>query len=320
MSLTHKKYLLNTGNHIPSFGLGTWLAKGKDVYCAVREAINCGYRLIDCAARYGNEQDIGRALRDAFKNGDVKREDLFVSSKLWNDSHSPEDVLPAIESSIKNLGLDYLDLYLMHWPVAIRKGTNEPISLKDLPLDVTYRSMEQLHKKGLARAIGVANFSIKKLEFLKRTCNIIPAINQVEVNLYFQQPDLIQYCRNNGIVVTAAAPLSSQSRMVKPEGEKNPFEDSEVVRFAEKYGATKAQIMLSFLLSKELVVIPKSVNPVRIKENIGASCITLEAEDIKALEARNMNRRVFPGQGMQKGDYTYENLWDEDYIPEVQSK
>lgn len=310
---SQKKYKLNSDFEIPAIGLGTWLAKESDVYNAVRTAIEVGYRHIDCAARYGNEEYIGKAIKDAIKSGDIKREELFVTSKLWNDCHFPSDVQPAIEESLKKLNLDYLDLYMMHWPVAIEKGTNEPISLKDLPISVTYKAMQELLNKGYTKSIGVANFSIKKLEELKSNCEIIPAVNQVEVNLYFQQPKLIEYCKNNGIIVTAAAPLSSQSRLVKPEGEKDPFEDIVVKEISEKYNCTIAQVILAFLMSKGIVIIPKSTNKERIKQNYDSTKIELSADDIKTLTSLDMNKRVFPGQGMMKGDYTYDNLWDEKY-------
>ena len=309
-----KKYKLNNGFGIPAIGLGTWLAKESDVYNAVRTAIEVGYRHIDCAARYGNEEDIGQAIKDAIKIGDVKREELFITSKLWNDCHYPSDVQPAIEESLKKMNLDYLDLYMMHWPVAIKKGTNAPISLKELPITVTYKAMQELLNKEYTKSIGVANFSIKKLEELKSSCEIIPAVNQVEVNLYFQQTKLIEYCKNSNIIVTAAAPLSSQSRLVKPEGEKNPFEDVVVKELAEKYNCTIAQIILAFLMSKDIVIIPKSTNKERIKQNYDSTKVELSTEDIETLAALDMNKRVFPGQGMMKGDYTYDNLWDEDFV------
>ncbi len=308
-----KTYTLNTKNIIPSIGLGTWLAFDDDAYNAIRVAIANGYRLIDCAARYNNERIIGKAINDAIKAGDVKREELFITSKLWNDSHKQDDVKIAFEKSLKDLGLDYIDLYMMHWPVAIEKGTNAPISLKELPLQITWEAMTKLLEKSYLIDVGVANFSIKKLELLKNEGLLTPVVNQVEINLYFQQKKLIEYCKRNNIIPMAAAPLSSQSRAVKPEGEKNPFEDSVVEFLANKYSITKAQLILSFLLTKDIIIIPKSTNQQRIVENYNSVFVKLEQDDIAMLSNLDQNKRVFPGQGMIKGDYTYENLWDEKY-------
>ena len=205
---------------MPLLGLGTWRAQPDEVYKAVVEAVRVGYRHIDCAAIYGNEKEVGRALGDLFAQGVVAREELFVTSKLWNGSHAPEEVEPALMRTLSDLGLDYVDLYLIHWPIAFRKGVSMPrsaddlVSLEEIPLEATWEIMEDMATKKLARHIGVSNFSIEALEKVQSNACRTPEMNQIEVHPYMQQNRLAEYCYRHGIPVTAYSPLGSRSNAV----------------------------------------------------------------------------------------------------------
>jgi len=209
----------NNGDKISMLGLGTWLSKGNEVYDAVIEAIRIGYRHIDCAYIYRNEKEIGRALKDAMTAGLVKREDLFITSKLWNSDHEPDRVEVAVRKSLRDLQLDYLDLYLIHWPIAFKtkhemaNDVSDLVSLDEIPLHVTWQAMERLQLKGLTKHIGVSNFNIPKLKLLIDRAVVLPEVNQVELHPYFQQHELVQFCKLNGILVTAFSPLGSRHLM-----------------------------------------------------------------------------------------------------------
>ncbi len=191
------------GDTMPILGLGTWKSRSEDVYDAVRVAIQASYRHIDCAMIYGNESAVGRAVNDAIAAGEVTRQELWITSKLWNNSHQEERVVPALEKTLADLQLYYLDLYLIHWPVAVRhdvlvaKEAADYISLKNLPLTSTWRGMEQAQQQGLARHIGVSNFAQHHLEEILRESRIPPAINQIELHPYLQQKDLETFCQQH---------------------------------------------------------------------------------------------------------------------------
>ena len=202
----------SNGDRMPVLGLGTWKSALGDVYNAVKTAIGQGYRHIDCAHIYGNEAEVGQALSEAFDEGLVSRDRMWMTSKLWNDSHAPDRVQPALETTLANLQLDYLDLYLIHWPVAMKKGSDFPltsdnlIALEDLPISETWQAMESLVDKGLCRHIGVSNFSIPKLESLLETARIEPEMNQIELHPYLQQSPMLDFCRQNNVHLTAYSP------------------------------------------------------------------------------------------------------------------
>src|SRR5580765_2024340 len=200
------------GDRMPIVGLGTWKSAPGEVYAAVREAIRIGYRHFDCARVYGNEAEIGNALRDAIGAGQVKREDLWITSKLWNNAHGRENVAGALAQSLQDLKLAYLDLYLIHWPIPLRPGSTFPTTATDfmppaeVPIESTWSGMEAAVSAGKARHIGVSNFSVKKLRSLSERCKIRPEVDQVEMHPLLQQPQLVKYCASQGIHMTAWAP------------------------------------------------------------------------------------------------------------------
>jgi alcohol dehydrogenase (NADP+) len=309
------------GDQMPMLGLGTWKSKPGEVYEAVKAAIRCGYRHIDCARIYGNEAEIGKALTESFEAGVVTREEMWITSKLWNDSHAPRDVQPGLEATLKDLQLDYLDLFLMHWPVALKKGASFPldagkmISLDKLPVSDTWQAMETLVEKGLCRHIGVSNFSQAKLQSLVEKAQLKPELNQVELHPYLQQNELLDFCRQHGIHMTAYSPLGSPDRpdSLKAEDEPVLMEDPTIVDIANRHQVSPAQVLIAWAINRGTAVIPKSVNPQRIEQNLGAAEVALTDEDMQAIAKLDRHRRYVDGSiwVVKNGPYTLANLWDE---------
>ncbi|CAO3685278.1 unnamed protein product [Rhizopus stolonifer] len=285
-----RTFQLNTGATIPALGLGTWQSKPNEVYEAVLIALKNGYRHIDAAFIYGNEKEVGQAIKDS----KVPREELFITTKLWNTSHSPAAVEKALQVSLDNLQLEYLDLYLIHWPVAFKGGEEKVprdeagnVQLEDVDFAETYAALEKLVGPKV-RAIGVSNFNIAKLEKLAKTQKIVPAVNQVELHPFLPQDDLINYCKEHKILVTAYSPLGSTN---------SPFlKDEKIAKIAEKYTTTPAQVLISWAIQRGTIVIPKSVTESRIISNF--QDIELKDEDFNALnrlvETQKTNRLIDP--------------------------
>ncbi|MEJ8306302.1 aldo/keto reductase [Saccharibacillus sacchari] len=259
---------LNNGVEMPWFGLGVWQVKdGDEAKDSVKAAIKAGYIGIDTAAAYKNEQSVGEAIRES----GVNPSDLFITSKVWNGDQGYEETLAAFDATMEKLGLDVLDLYLIHWPV---KG-----KYKD-----TWRAMEKLYKDGRIRAIGVSNFQPHHLDDLLADAEVVPAVNQVEFHPLLTQAELLDYCAKKGIQVEAWSPLARGLL----------FENEVVTGLGEKYGKSPAQILLRWVLDKGVVVLTRSVKESRIVENADLFDFTLTPEDVSALEALNKNERTGP--------------------------
>ncbi|KAK9364686.1 NADP-dependent oxidoreductase domain-containing protein [Lipomyces kononenkoae] len=264
---TGRVFQLNDGNVIPALGLGTWQSPDKEVYEAVLIALKTGYRHIDAAFCYGNEVPVGRAIKDS----GVSRESIFLTSKLWSTGHTR--VAEDLDASLNNLGVDYLDLYLMHWPVTLNPKGNHPLfpttttGARDLLPEEewsyvkTWAAMQALLKTGKVKSIGVANFSIHHLEQLASapTTTVVPAVNQVEMHPYNPQEKLVKFCNEKGIHLTAYSPLGSTSA---------PLQEEAIVKaVAERLGKSAAQVLISWAIWRGTSVIPKSVTPSRIASN-----------------------------------------------------
>ncbi|MBP2000954.1 diketogulonate reductase-like aldo/keto reductase [Paenibacillus shirakamiensis] len=263
---------LNNGVHIPWFGLGVWKVKeGDEVVLSVKNAIRHGYRSIDTAAAYQNEEGVGQGIAEALQENNLKREELFITTKVWNADQGYESTLQALETSLTKLGLDYVDLYLIHWPV---KGKYKE----------TWKALEQLYKDGKAKAIGVCNFHVHHLEDLAEGSEITPALNQVELHPYLTQQELREYCAKKGIQIEAWSPLA-QGKIV---------EDKTIQAIGDKYGKSAAQVVLRWDLQHGIVTIPKSVREERIVANADIFDFELTAEDVAAIDALNQDERTGP--------------------------
>lgn len=304
---------------MPVFGLGTWKSAPNEAYEAVLEAIQAGYRHIDCAHIYKNEKEIGEAFAKAFKEGWVKREELWITSKLWNDCHEEEHVIPALKQTLQDLQVDYLDLYLVHWPVAVKKGVDfaskreDFLSPKEAPLSKTWTAMERAVDLGLTRHIGVSNFNISKLKELLASARLQPEMNQVELHPFLQQNNLLNFCKDHNIYLTAYAPLGSAYRVADKEVNFPILLENNVIKeIAAKHQATPAQVAISWGMHRGTAVVPKSVKKSRILENFEAKQLQLDEEDLRRINALEGPYRYTTGKGwIREGSpYTVEDLWD----------
>ncbi|HFU4203246.1 TPA: aldo/keto reductase [Streptococcus suis] len=262
-----KHYLMNNGLTIPAVGFGTYQSQdGQEVYQAVSAALKAGYRHIDTAAFYGNEVSIGQAIKDS----GIPREELFITTKLWNDAHGYEEAKQAFATSLEKLGIDYIDLYLIHWP--------NPVGIRDRWQEAnaaTWKAMEELVAEGKIRTIGVSNFMIHHLEELLKTATIVPAVNQIRLAPGVYQEDIVAYCKDKRIIIEAWSPL----------GRGELFNHPTMLELAEKYGKTVAQIALAWSWAHGFLPLPKSVTESRIIENLDFQDIELEEADIQKITA-----------------------------------
>ncbi|RED57987.1 aldo/keto reductase [Cohnella lupini] len=263
LSIDSTTELLN-GAEMPRLGLGVWRAQdGEETVNAVSAALKAGYRGVDTASMYKNEKAVGQAVRAS----GISRERLFVTTKVWNNEQGYDNALKAFDGSLERLGMEYVDLYLVHWPVV---GQYKE----------TYKALEKLYDQGLVRAIGVSNFNIHHLEDLMGSCNIKPMVNQVELHPLHTQKKLFAFCRKEGIQLQSWRPLM-QGRLELPL----------ITELASKYGKTPAQVVLRWHLQLGIVTIPKSVNLGRIQENADLFDFELEPEDVNRIDSLNQNRR-----------------------------
>lgn len=292
---------LNSGFKMPIMGLGVWRMEMKDIKDLIFNALNIGYRHFDCAADYQNEAEVGEALAEAIQSGLVKREDLFITTKLWNSDHG--HVLEACQDSLKKLRLDYLDLYLIHFPVATKHtGVGTTASALDedgvlaidttISLETTWHAMEDLVSKGLVRSIGISNYDI----FLTRDClaysKIKPAVNQIETHPYFHRDSLVKFCQKHGICVTAHTPLGGATANTEWFGTVSCLDDPLLKGLAEKYKKAAAQIALRWGIQRNTVVIPKTSKLDRLKENFNVFDFELTKEDMELIKSIDRNYRT----------------------------
>jgi len=315
-----KRLEFRNGDTVDAIGLGTWKADPGDVGQAVEAALEAGYRHIDCAAIYGNEAEVGDALRNVFSRGRIKREDVHITSKLWNNAHLKDDVAPALRKTLSDLKLDYLDLYLIHWPVAFRPGlAGFPESESDFltpdqaPITETWSAMLEARDQGLTRHVGVSNFSTRKLDRLAANGDERPEMNQVELHPYLQQDKLLSYCREHGIPVTAYSPLGSSDRPERMKGEDEPsLLDNEVVAsIAEQHGASPAQVLIAWALARDTAVIPKSTNPDHIRKNLESAGLELGDVDMRRIGSLDSHYRYIGGNSFRTDSGLYANIFDE---------
>jgi diketogulonate reductase-like aldo/keto reductase len=273
-SFTHPAIELNNGVSIPIMGLGVYqTASGGETVRAVRDAIETGYRHIDTAKAYDNERDVGRAVKES----GVPREEIFITTKLWNGDHGYDSTKGAFDESRRQLGMGYIDLYLIHWPVEGLRSES-------------WRAMVELLERGDCRAIGVSNYTIRHLEELLASSPVVPAVNQVEFSPFLYQRDLLGFCRDKGIQLEAYSPLTQGKKLKHPT----------LVALAGKYGKTPAQVLIRWAIEHELVVIPKSARRARIEENADVFDFNISPDDLAALD------------GLDEG---FRTCWDPTNVP-----
>ncbi len=318
----------SSGAQMPVLGLGMWKVDQSAAPALVENAVRVGYRHFDCASDYGNEAEVGIGLQNVFRSATARREDLWITSKLWNTNHAPEHVRPACERSLRDLKLDYLDLYLIHFPIALEyvpekrypagwfadPDAPEPrMKPARVPISETWRAMEELCRAGLVKNIGVANFNISLLRDMLAYAALPPAVLQVEMHPYLTQSKLVRFCQLEKIAVTAFSPLGAPSYV--PLGmatEKDSVLNERVVRDAAAHHAkTPAQIVLRWAVQRGTAAIPKTSRPERLRENVAIFNFELSAPEMDAISSLDRNRRFNdPGVFCEKAFNTFFPIYE----------
>ncbi|KAF7491926.1 Aldo-keto reductase family 1 member B10 [Sarcoptes scabiei] len=300
-SVTKVKF--NNGKTAPAIGLGTWQSPPDgSVYRAVKTAIECGYRHLDCAYIYMNHKEVGQAIADSIASGTVTREDLFITSKIWMTFYRKDRVPLCMKQILEDLNLTYLDLTLIHWPMCLKQtdetewpaDENDKLIEGDCDFIEAYQSLENLVDQGLTRSIGVSNFNEEQIERLLKVARIVPVCNQVESTPYLSQESLRAFCAERSILLTAYSPLGNPGSTFFPPGfiKKDLLNDPLVLRLAEKYKKNAGQILLRYHIDRGMMVMAKSTNPERIKSNIDLFDFELDRSEIEELSALNQNYRT----------------------------
>merc|ERR1712130_1003884 len=293
-------FTLNNGTKMPLLGLGTWKSKSGEVETAVEHALRKGYRHLDCAAFYGNEAEVGAGI---VASG-VARSEIFITSKLWNTKHHPEDVEAACRKTLEDL-----DLYLIHWPVAFQRGEdgvpkNEDGTIKydnEIHPTTTWLAMEKLVEKGLTKSIGLSNFNSVQIADVLEKGSVKPVTNQVECHPYLGQAKLFDFCKERGITITAYSPLGSPDRPWAQPGEPLLLEDPKIKAIAAKHSKSPAQVLIRWQVQRGIIVIPKSVTPMRIEENANIFDFKLSVDEMKEIESFDCNGRLFDWRRFDDG-------------------
>ena len=280
-----KSFKLNNQLEIPSIGLGTY--KLEPLKDSIEKAIRLGYRSIDTAKMYKNEKEIGEVIKKLIDYNIVKRSDLFITTKLWNDDQ--ENPVSALQNSLKELNMEYVDLFLLHWPI----GKIENNRINQIPLYKTWAKLEECVKLGLTKSIGVSNFNVQLLLDLTSYANILPVVNQVEIHPFLVQENLVEFCKMYNILITTFNPLNKGSYISQVENyeQYDLFNNSIVLSLAEKYQKTPAQIILNWHVYRGLVPIPKSSNENRLKENLESTFFKMTESDYKLISSLDVNKR-----------------------------
>jgi D-xylose reductase len=320
---------LASGDQLPVVGLGTWKIERPAVSSLVQSAIQVGYRHLDCACDYGNEAEVGQGIRASLAAGACRREDLWITSKLWNTYHAPDHVRPAAERSLHDLGVDYLDLYLVHFPIALEYVAFDvrypPGWLADpekpaagmktakVPLAETWRAMEALVDDGLVRNIGVCNFNCALLRDLLSYARIRPAVLQIELHPYLTQEKLLRFCRQEQIAVTGFSPFGALSYLsLGMAGEEDSvLKQPPVEESAQRHGKTPAQIVLRWGVERGTAIVPKTSNVERLKENLALFDFELSKAEMQAISALDRGRRFNdPGQFCEAAFHTFYPIYE----------
>jgi len=275
---------------MPQLGIGTFLSEPGEVGRSVKFALEHGYRHIDCAAAYDNQKEIGAVLKEIFSEGKIKREDVFITSKLPAPNMTPNGIAAKLDETLAELQISYLDLYLLHQPVPCKKEGDKMVPQRGFGMHEVWKAMEAVNHSGKAKAIGISNFPTIIVNDLLNYAKIVPAVQQIEIHPYLTQTKHCQFLRENGITITGYSPLGNPGFLkdVKPL-----IEDSDVVQIAKKHGKTPAQVLIRWGIDLGHVVIPKSVKPERITENLNVFDFQLGKDEIEALNKLNRDFRGF---------------------------